>query len=203
MGIIIDIIILLLILISTYLGYKKGLVSLAISFIAFIAAIIITVVLYRPIGSLIINNTKFDENLQTIIQEKVKDMVAEDEEGNEISNGLVESAKEGILPTAARTIAVNMIYGITMISLFVIARLALLVINLLADAIAKLPILNQFNKAGGILYGLLRGLIITYLIVMIINLIIVFNPNGAVSNAVQETFLIKIISEYNVLNIFL
>ena len=203
MGIIIDVIILLLILISTYLGYRKGLVSLAVSFIAFIAAIIITVILYRPIGNLIINNTKFDENLQTTIQEKVEDIVTKDEEGNKTTNGLVESAKQGVLPSAARTIAVNVIYGITMIALFVVARLALLLINLLADTIAKLPILNQFNKAGGILYGLLRGLIITYLIVMIINLIIVFNPNGLVGKAVQQTFLTKIISEYNVLNILL
>ena len=203
MGIIIDVIILLLILISTYLGYRKGLVSLAVSFIAFIAAIIITVVLYRPIGNLIINNTKFDENLQTTIQEKVEGVITKDGEGNGIANGLVESAKQGVLPNAARTIAVNVIYGITMIILFVVARLALLLINLLADTIAKLPILNQFNKGGGILYGLLRGLIITYLIVMIINLIIVFNPNGLVGKAVQQTFLTKIISEYNVLNILL
>lgn len=203
MGIIIDVIILLLILISTYLGYRKGLVSLAVSFIAFIAAIIITVILYRPIGNLIINNTKFDENLQTTIQEKVEDVITKDGEGNGIANGLVESAKQGVLPNAARTIAVNVIYGITMIILFVVARLALLLINLLADTIAKLPILNQFNKGGGILYGLLRGLIITYLIVMIINLIIVFNPNGLVGKAVQQTFLTKIISEYNVLNILL
>ena len=203
MGIIIDVIILLLILISTYLGYRKGLVSLAVSFIAFIAAIIITVILYRPIGNLIINNTKFDENLQTTIQEKVEDVITKDGEGNGIANGLVESAKQGVLPNAARTIAVNVIYGITVIILFVVARLALLLINLLADTIAKLPILNQFNKGGGILYGLLRGLIITYLIVMIINLIIVFNPNGLVGKAVQQTFLTKIISEYNVLNILL
>ena len=203
MGIIIDVIILLLILLSTYLGYRKGLVSLAVSFIAFIAAIIITVILYRPIGNLIINNTKFDENLQTTIQEKVEDIVTKDEGENKTTNGLVESAKQGVLPSAARTIAVNVIYGITMIVLFVVARLALLLINLLADTIAKLPIINQFNKAGGILYGLLRGLIITYLIVIIINLIIVFNPNGSVSKAVQQTFLTKTISEYNVLNILL
>ena len=203
MGIIIDVIILLLILISTYLGYRKGLVSLAVSFIAFIAAIIITVVLYRPIGNLIINNTTFDENLQTTIQEKVENIVTKDGEENEMTNGLIESAKTGVLPNAARSIAVNVIYGITIIVLFVIARLALLLINLLADAISKLPILNQFNKAGGILYGLLRGLIITYLFVMVINFIIVFNPSGSVSKTVQQTFLTKTISEYNVLNIFL
>ncbi len=32
----------------------------------------------------------------------------------------------------------------------------------IADLIAKLPILNQFNKLGGIVFGLLKGLIITY-----------------------------------------
>lgn len=202
MGIIIDLVIVLLILISTYLGYKKGLVSLAVSFIAFIAAIIITVALYRPIGNLIINNTMLDEKLATTIQEKVENIVTKDEEKSEITSELVKSAKEGVLPSATRTIAVNIIYGITMISMFIIARLALLLINLLADTIAKLPIINQFNKAGGILYGLLRGLIITYLIVMIINLIIVFNPSGSVNKAVEQTFLTKTISEYNVLDIF-
>lgn len=203
MGIIIDIIIILLILVSTYLGYRKGLVSLAVSLIGFIAAIIITIVLYRPIGNLIINNTTFDERLQTTIQEKVENIVAKDGEGNEITNGLIESAKEGVLPSASRSIAINAIYAITMIILFVIARILLILINLIADTIAKLPIINQFNKAGGILYGLLRGLLITYLIVMIINLIIVFNPNGEFSNAIQQTFLTKTISEYNILNVFL
>lgn len=203
MGIIIDLIMVLLILISTYLGYKKGLVSLAVSFIAFIAAIIITVVLYRPIGNLIINNTMLDEKLATIIQENVENIVTKDEEKSKITNELVESAKEELVPNASRTISVNIIYGITMIALFIIARIALLLINVLADTIAKLPILNQFNKAGGILYGLLRGLIITYVIVMIINLIIVFNPNGSLNNTVKQTFLTKAISEYNVLNIFL
>ena len=203
MGIIIDVIILLVILISTYLGYRKGLVSLAVSLIGFIAAIIITIVFYRPIGNLIINNTSLDERLQVTIQQKVENIVVEEGNENKITNGLVESARKGVLPSATRTIAVNVIYGSTMIAMFIIARVLLLLVNLLADTIAKLPIINQFNKAGGILYGLLRGLIITYLIVMIINLVIVFNPNGSINKAVQQTFLTKIISEYNVLNIFI
>lgn len=194
MGIIIDIIIVLLILISTYLGYRKGLVSLAVSFIAFIAAIIITVILYKPIGNLIIKNTTFDENLQATIQEKVGDIVTKDEEENEIKNELVESEGQGIFTSATKTIAINVIYGITLAVLFIVARIVLLLINLLADVIAKLPIINQFDKAGGILYGLLRGLIITCLILIIINLIMVFNPNGAISYAVQQTFLTKTIS---------
>ena len=63
MGIIIDIILVLFVLGSVYLGYKKGLVKVAVSLVAFIAAIIITVLLYRPIADLIIKNTDWDEKL--------------------------------------------------------------------------------------------------------------------------------------------
>lgn len=201
MGIIFDVIIILLIVVSTYLGYKKGLVSLAVSFVAFITAIIITILLYKPIGNLIINTTTIDEKLQATIQQNVENIVNVDSEENKIINGLVQSAREGVLPSASESIAINIIYGITMVILFVVARIILLLINLLADAICKLPILNQFNKAGGILYGVLRGLIIAYLILLIINFIIVFKPEGIVSNAMQESYLVKAMSEYN-LNIF-
>lgn len=202
MGIVIDIIILLLVLVSTYLGYRKGLVSLAVSFIAFIAAIVITILLYKPIGNLIINTTTIDEKLQATIQDNIENIVATDVEENKITGELIASVKEGALPSVSLSIAVNVIYGITMILLFVIARIVLILINLLADAISKLPILNQFNKAGGILYGLLRGLIIAYLILMIMSLITVFNSDGVVSDVMQESYFVKAMNEHNLLNVF-
>ena len=57
MGIIIDIVIVAFILLSIYLGYKKGLVSLGVQVFAFIIALIITFILYRPIANFIVNNT--------------------------------------------------------------------------------------------------------------------------------------------------
>ena len=71
MGIIIDIVLVLFVLGSVYLGYKKGLVKVAVSLVAFIAAIIITVLLYRPIADLIIKNTDWDEKLQATIQTNI------------------------------------------------------------------------------------------------------------------------------------
>ena len=59
MGIVIDIIIILFILASAFFGYKKGLISLAINILAFIIAMVVTLLLYKPIGNIIINNTTF------------------------------------------------------------------------------------------------------------------------------------------------
>ena len=202
MGIIIDIIIILFVLISIFLGYKKGLITLGIQLCAFLIAIVVTFVFYRPIASVIINNTQIDEKLQETIQVNVGSFIEEDS-GNEITNELIESAKKGMLPEAARTLAINIIYGATMVVLFAIVRIGLLFISSLANAIAKLPILNQFNKLGGILYGLLRGVLITYAILMAINLVTSVNPKSTLSEMMDSSYLAKTMSTYNIINIFL
>lgn len=197
MGIIIDIVIILFILASIYLGYKKGLISLGIQLLAFILSLIITLILYRPIGSMIINTTQLDEKLQEIIQVNAESLMSEDSD-NKITNELIESTKNGMLPEVSRSLAINIIYGITMLVLFIVSRICLIFIKSLSDLIAKLPIINQFNKLGGVLYGLLRGLLITYAIVMIMNLMITFNPKGSLNDIMNETYLAKMISQYSI-----
>ena len=205
MGIIIDVILVLFLLGSTYLGYKKGLVKVAVSLVAFIAAIIITVLLYRPIGDLIIKNTDWDENLQKAIQTNVDSATSTNktEEEKNITDSMIEGAKNEILPGTSKTVATNIIYGGTMIGLFIVSRLLLLLINLLADAITSLPIIKQFNEAGGIAYGILRGIIIVYAIVMLLNLIISFDPQGALNDIIQNTFLTKLLMNFNIFNLFM
>ena len=197
MGIIIDIIIILFILASIFLGYKKGLVSLGINLVAFIIAILITFILYRSIANVIINSTQVDENLQATIENQIGEVISNDAE-----TGAIESATNSILQGGSRTLAINIIYGITMIVLFIIARIALIFISAIANMVSKLPILNQFNKLGGIIYGLLRGVIIVYVILMVVNLIITLNPTGKIKENIDETYLAKTMCEYNILNVF-
>lgn len=197
MGIIIDIIIILFILASIFLGYKKGLVSLGINLVAFIIAILITFILYRPIANVIINSTQVDENLQATIENQIGEVISNDAE-----TGAIESATNSILQGGSKTLAINIIYGITMIVLFIIARIALIFISAIANMVSKLPILNQFNKLGGIIYGLLRGVIIVYVILMVVNLIITLNPTGNIKENIDETYLAKTMCEYNILNVF-
>ena len=201
MGIMLDIAIVLFVLISTYLGYRKGLISLGIHLVAFIAALLITFVLYRPIGNLIINITNFDENLQQTIQTKIEKFTENNEEKEE-TNILVESAKKGMLPQASRELAINIIYGITMIALYVIARIALMFINALADAVTKLPIIKQANNLGGALYGILRGFLLVYAILLIANLVITLKPESNTKSIIEESIIAKTMTEYNIYNVF-
>ena len=201
MGIVIDIIIILFILASAFFGYKKGLISLAINILAFIIAMVVTLLLYKPIGNIIINNTTVDEKLQQMIQTKIEEFMKNDD-SKDSSSELIESAKNGLLPDTSKSLSINIIYGITLIVLFIIIKICLLLVNSLANQVAKFPIIKQFNEIGGVLYGLLRGIIITYVILMVIQLVVILNPNGALDNAMQESYLAKTMSTYNILNVF-
>lgn len=201
MGIIIDIVVILFILLSVFLGYKKGLVALGIHLVAFIVALVIAFVLYRPIGALVINNTNIDENLQETIETKLEETINTENGGTSGISIIGEVQTEAVSETA-KTLSENIIYGVTIVALFIILRIALMFITIITNWIAELPILKQINKTGGIVYGLLRGLLIVYLILLIMNLIISLNPQSGVNQAISETYLTKIMMEYNVFNLF-
>ena len=199
MGIIIDIIVFAFILISVLLGYKKGLISLGIHLVAVIVALVIAFILYRPIGNLVINTTSIDESLEQTIQGQIESAA---ESGLGEDNALVKNVGEGLTQETSRSLAINIIYGVTMLILFIILRICLVFINSIANAIAKLPILKQFNKLGGVLYGLLRGIIIVYAVLLVIGLIMTLNPEGALNQTISQTYLTKMMIEHNIFNLF-
>ena len=79
MGILIDIGIVLFMALCIFIGYKRGLIKLAIRFCALILAIVLTVVLYKPVAGAIMANTELDENISEVI---VWAFVSRDEKNN-------------------------------------------------------------------------------------------------------------------------
>lgn len=200
MGLIIDIIVIAFILLSIFFGYKKGLVVLAVKLCAFVIAIVVTLVLYKPVANLVINSTSIDESIQNTILEKVTDII-EDDQNAEITNELIESAKQGMLPEASRELAINIIYAGVMIILFIGIRICLIFVTAIANVITKLPILNQINKLGGILYGLIRGILLVYVFLLIISIVGTVNPKNEVHKQINTSYITKAMYENNIISI--
>lgn len=213
MGIIVDIIIIAIIALSIFLGYRKGLIELAIKLCAFVIAILITLILYKPVSNLIINTTSIDETIENSILEKANDVMEgeEDEElseetnpasTEELSEEIKQEAREGLLPEAARGLSVNIVRGGVIIILYVLVRIALRFVTALANLVAKLPILKQFNKAGGAIYGALRGILIIYVCLIIISIFGQINPENDVHQNIEQSTLGKTMYENNILDVF-
>ena len=62
-----DIVVIALILLCTFIGYKKGLIKVAVGIIGFIIALVFALILYIPISNYIIENTEVVSNLKNTI----------------------------------------------------------------------------------------------------------------------------------------
>lgn len=109
MGVIVDLIIIAIVALSTYLAYKKGLVALAIKLCAVVISIVITLLLYKPVSNLIINTTSIDETIQNAILEKATDVIRQEEE-SDLSNEVIDFAKDEYLSKGKRIINSNCKY---------------------------------------------------------------------------------------------
>lgn len=198
MNILVDVIIIGIILLSTFFAYRKGLITLAIQLVAVVIAVVLTLLLYKPVSNVIINVTGIDESIQNAILEEANDMMTNDEEG---ANQVVETIQNGMLPETAKTISINIIEGAVILILYIVIRIVLKFVTALANLVSKLPILNQLNQLGGIIYGILRGVLIVYILLLIVNLSGEIEPQNHVYTAVEESYIGKMMNENNILDI--
>lgn len=190
MGIIIDIILIAIIVLSAFLGYKKGLVKLGAKLFAGIIAIIITIVMYKPVSGMIINNTTIDEKIENAIIQNTTNFI---NENDKTQNGITEHVEKNILPEQAENLSKNVVYVITALVLFIAVKIILSIIISLMDFVANLPILKQFNEIGGIIYGIVRGTLIVCVCVLLIGVYTKMKPESTLNNNIQNSYLTKII----------
>lgn len=199
---IIDLMIIAIIGLSTFLAYKKGFINLAIGLCASVISIVIIFILYQPVSNLVIHITEIDETIENVIYEKANDIMKENQKEDELTNDIIEVAKNEMLPETARSLAVNIVRGGVIIILFIAIRIVLRFFSSFADVVAKLPILNQINKTGGAVYGILRGILMVYLILLILNVPSQINPSNTINENVNESYLGKTMYQNNILNVF-
>ena len=206
MSIIIDLVVVALIILSIFTGYKKGLTKCLIKILSFVVAIVIAALFFRPVGDFIIARTEIDDNIKASIINLVKDDVQETGKIKEDSNlpktmvdninesisKAVDDTKMTVVENAADGIAITTVHIGVAILLFIIVRIALGIISLLSEAITNLPVIKQFDKAGGLIYGLLRGSIIVFVILAVISLI---------SPMIEQTGLISAINNSVITNV--
>ncbi len=201
MSLIIDLAVIAIILISTFLGYKKGLIKVALNLCTFFIAIILAFIFFKPFSSIVIQKTSIDESIQHVLTPNIKiENLSDATQPDLISNLPVFILKNG--ENTVQEIAVkisNLIINTgCFLVIFLVAKIILHFVTILADAIAKLPILNQFNKLGGTLYGLLNGIFIVFVGFAVISLIAPL-IDAPILSTIQSTTVASILYNNNIL----
>ena len=209
MGIILDLVVLGIILLNVFICYQKGLVKLAVGLVAVFISIILALILYKPVSNLVIEKTEIDDKIEKTIIENFTSSEQESEEEID-DNGFmkyieqyvddaVNKTKNEIVTEAAGTIAVKVINIGVIIAIFVIARLILILLTFITDLITELPIIKQFNDVGGVLYGIIKALLIIYVLLAIAFFIVYISGNTTISEAISNSYITKFCYNNNIL----
>jgi len=213
MSIIIDLIIVGILGISIFFGYQKGLTKCIIKILSFIIAVVVAAILFKPVSNFVIQNTQIDETIKEAVVNLVKDDVEEGGKVKEDSNlpdamvnyinetvgSAVNEAKDNVVAVAADGIATITINVGVAIILFIIVRIALIFVSALSKIITDLPIIKQFDKTGGILYGAVKTFVIIFVVFALISLISPMIEQTGIIKAINQSFVGSILYNNNIL----
>ena len=205
MAIIVDLIIVGIIALCTILGYVRGLTKVLLKIVSFVLAIVIAFILFKPISLLVINHTRIDDNIQSAIEEKMVGVVdggstnieGNVEESSNMPDAMTEYIQEMVAEgngtaqeaakEAAKNVADIIVNAGTWILVFILARIILIFAKSLLELLVKLPVIKQMDKAGGIIYGLLEGLVIVYIGFAILSFISPMIDSAEILSAVNQS----------------
>ncbi len=207
MSVIIDLIIVAVIAICIIIGYVRGLTGCLIKILSFVLSLVIAFILFVPVSNFVIENTQIDENLEKSIREMIiSDNKSSEEEMptamsdyiNKRAEEIVDNAKEEVVNATARDISQTIVKAGTWIALFIVVRIALIFLKLITSLISKLPVIKQCDKLGGIIYGVLEGLLITYFALAVISFITPIT-NKNLSENINKSYLGSQMYNHNLL----
>lgn len=212
MGIIADLILIAFLGIFTFLGYKRGLSGSLFRLASFVLAIVIALVLYKPVSNYIIENTEiYNKMKDSIISTfEKKENEEQNEEESKIENMIVrdikndiedatEETKNAIVEKSADKIATTIINIGTGIVVYLLAKIILVVVSFFIKGVASLPVIKQIDKTGGILYGLAEGFVIVLVVFAIIAFSEVMWQNNMVNKAVNKGAICSVVYNNNVI----
>ena len=199
MNYLIDLILIAIIALFAFIGYKKGLIKVAFNLISFILAIIISIVLYKPMSNFIINYTPLDDYIESTISERLNSSEITDEETQNIVSNYYTNIKNASTSVISSGISKTIINIACMIIVFITVKIILLFFKFAGDLIAKLPLIKPLNNAGGFIYGILKGFIIIYIFLALIAILSpIININNIVT-MINSSILTNIMYNNNII----
>ena len=111
-----------------------------------------------------------------------------------------ESLVETLMTNIGDNIFLTITEAVTMIALFIVVSIALtFVIRLLNKVVKKLPVIKQANKLAGGLLGLVKAVVIIF----VISTVLVFVQNEELAPMINSSVILKVVNDINpLLNIF-
>lgn len=208
---IIDIILIALIALGVFFGYKKGLVGILIGVASLILSIILAFVLQGPVSEYLYS-TPVGTSIESKVTEFVNDTLSSEnnenvdsedntKKENDFFSKVIQDAtnSEDTVKEASKNITMFILKGITFIGIFILVRIICYILQMILNIVFDLPILHSVNKFGGMAINLVATLLKLWILLAAIQLISSVVAIDFIINLINQSYLTKLLYENNIL----
>lgn len=214
-----DIIVILIIGVFAFIGYKRGLLLSIYSFGSYLIAFFLGFILRKPVSSFLASTSipdRIHENVYNKLLEmneskageltvKAKDYIEGLNYPAHIENFLKRNVEdietERLFTQIADEISTKVTSLIVSILAFlivvIIVLIAMLVIKMLIKTARKLPVIKQVDSVGGLLIGIVEGFLLIAVVILVIYMFSSRESFKPVINIIEDSLIANFLFEKN------
>jgi len=203
-------------------GWMKGFILSLLHLIGFALAWIIAKSYYPLVSAYIINNSDILLKIQTFIGNRLKNAAYEDAftGGSPANNTIFDILKlpksveelflknqaikdysiravDGIYHYIAEIVARMFIDLVSILLIFIAVKLLLFLIGYLLNSIASLPVLREFNRLGGAIFGVFKGLLIVFIFLALLTPFAAMTKEGILMEGLEKSVAARYLYDRN------
>ena len=201
----IDIIIVIFIGYLCFQGYRKGFIKTVFDTLGIVISFFLSKELYNFAENLLLKNTKLFVKLHDYFEVKLSENVIKSINSNIpielqkfVNNILINEASD-TFTAFVDNLSLLIIRSISFVITFLTIYAALLLISTLINTIMKLPLLNLTNRLFGAFMGILKGVIMLYLIFALAAPLLSFMQDKPFAKSVLDSESSKIFYNNNII----
>lgn len=225
----IDVILIGVVALAGFVGYKAGFVKTVISFLSFFIAIALAFAFYNPLAVILTEQTEIDDWIEnkiinygisgdqmtsgdTVVQVKAETDIEEKKDVREVLSSLpsfvsesldIDGVKTNIKHEIAKKTSELIMKVLSLIMIYVVVKVTLLIASILLGGVMKLPALKQLNEILGMSLGAVIGFANMYVVFAIFTLISSITNIDFVIDAIKSSLLASVMFENNIIIRFL
>lgn len=200
---IVDIIVLVIIALAAFAGYKKGLVGILVSLLGMILSIVLAFMLQGVIADMLYNDTSIGKTLQQSIDknltESFDNKVEEKSDGNLFYENIVKGiVNKDEISKVSEQITKFILKGVSFIGIFIITFVICYIVQMMLNIVFDLPGLSQINEIGGLAIGILKALLKIWIVLAIISFVSPLPMFSFLDTMIKDTILTNFLYNHNI-----
>ena len=207
-----DIIILIPIILSTYMAYKKGFFRTLLALMSNIISIGLSFLL-QPIIYSTIKDTPITDRVKNAVANTIPEIESSLKPAEFINNlefpdfikeMLINSLNDNLLNNVnaktfiAEYVSDFFIHIFSFVLTFFVISFIFVFIRKIICTIRTLPILKQFDSLAGAFLGLIRGVLLSFIIVIIAILMQTYDTSGFIKTSIDNSVIIHKVTESDI-----